>query len=497
MVLKFFNTLTRKKEIFQPLRGKVVRMYSCGLTVYNFGHIGNFRCYIFADLLRRYLEYRGYDAKHVMNFTDVGHMTQDDVADSKGQDKMEKAAEREHKTPWEIADFYIKAFLEDSRTLNLKEPEVRPKATEHIKEMQEIIKKLIENGYAYAVNGNVYFDVTKFKGYGKLSGNTINNLLAGAGGRVEENTDKKNPLDFALWINNPKHIMKWPSPWSEGYPGWHIECSAMSTKYLGDTFDIHTGGEDNMFPHHECEIAQTEGSTGKKFVNYWLHVRHLLVNGEKMSKSKGNFYTLRDLLEKGCNPMSVRYVLMSAHYRQPLDFNLDTIRAADNIISRFKEFLSRLEEADGKGGEAIKLAKKAKDGFIKAMDDDLNVSDALASIFTMMKDVNRLLDEGKVSKSEAVRIQNFIYGLDTVFGLELGKEEETEVDRANLVKLYKSVFGKEEKEVDNIISGLIEKRNGFRDKKEFKKADEIRDKLNHLGIILEDKDGKTKWKFSR
>jgi len=498
MVLQFYNTLGKKKEEFIPLRGKIVRIWTCGLTVYNFGHIGNFRSYIFADILRRYLEYKGYDVKQVMNFTDVGHMIQDDIADSRGQDKMEKAAEREHKTPWEIADFYIKAFLEDSKTLNLKEPEVRPKATEHIKEMQEIIKKLIDNGYAYVVNGNVYFEVKKFKDYGKLSGNKIENLQAGAGGRVEENSEKKNPLDFALWVNDPKHIMKWKSPWGgEGYPGWHIECSAMSTKYLGDTFDIHTGGEDNIFPHHECEIAQTEGATGKKFVNYWLHARHLLVNGEKMSKSKGNFYTVRDLLAQGYKPMQIRYALLSAHYRQPLDFSLDYLKSCGTVIQRFKDFVKRLKEANGKGTNVDELIKKSEENFEKAMNDDLNISDALKAVFDFMHEVNKKIDAKEIGGGNAQKILKAFNWFDCVLGLNISKEGNVEDLKEKIIPIYQEIARTTEvdnKTAQDMVEHMVAIRKNMREMTEYKEADKIRMKLEKIGIVLEDS-GKTKWKL--
>ncbi len=497
MPLQVFNTATRKKGEFHPLRGKVVRIYSCGLTVYDYGHIGNFRSYIFADLLRRYLEYKGYDVKQVMNFTDVGHMTQDDIADSKGQDKMEKAAEREHKTPWEIADFYIKAFLEDSKILNLKEPDVRPKATDHITEMQEIIKKLIENGYAYVVNGDVYFEVGKFKGYGKLSGNTLENLRAGAGGRIEKNPNKKNPLDFALWIQNPKHIMKWKSPWGEGYPGWHIECSAMSTKYLGETFDIHTGGEDNIFPHHECEIAQTEGATGKKFVNYWLHARHLLVNGEKMSKSKGNFYTLRGLIAKGFKPMQIRYALMSAHYRQPLDFSLEGLEAAKNSLDRLEDFLRNLKKHLGpeKNDEVSLLIKTERGNFEKYMDDDLNTPEALASLFEFVKEINKLTEKSKLGEKNIAGIKKMFSDFDKVLGLELGKEKTSEGLDKKLIELVKELTGEAVTgNAESLMRKIIKLREAYRRKKDFKKSDLIRNKLKEIGVVLEDENGTTAWK---
>ncbi|MEA3272830.1 MAG: cysteine--tRNA ligase, partial [Patescibacteria group bacterium] len=312
-MLRLYNSLTRKKENFKPLKKSAVTMYNCGPTVYDFAHIGNLRSFLFADLLRRYFEYSDYKVKQVMNITDVGHMLED--ADE-GLDKIEQAAKKAKKTPAQVADFYTKAFFDDVKKLNIKQAWKYPKATEHIKEMIKIIEKLIDKKYAYEVKGSIYFNVKKFKKYGKLSGNKLKDLMAGA--RVEKNPDKKNPYDFALWIYNPKHKMQWNSPWGKGYPGWHIECSAMAGKYLGETIDIHTGGEDNKFPHHEAEIAQSEGANGKKFARFWLHTRHLLVDGKKMSKSKKNFYTLEDLLKRGYSARAIRYLLLSSHYRDKL-----------------------------------------------------------------------------------------------------------------------------------------------------------------------------------
>src|SRR3972149_2047156 len=292
MTLKLYNTYSKKLEEFTPIEDGKVKMYNCGPTVYSHPHIGNFRSFIFADVLHRYLEYSGYKVTQVMNITDVGHLTLDDV--EAGEDKLEAAAKREKKDPYQIAEFYMNEFFELAKLLNLLPAYKYPRATEHIKEQITLAEELIKKSYAYVVGGNVYFDVTKFAKYGKLSGNTLTQLKAGA--RIEVNTEKRNPMDFALWKNDPKHIMQWDSPWGKGFPGWHLECSAMSMEYLGETIDIHTGGEDNIFPHHESEIAQSESATGKQFVRYWLHCRHLLVDGKKMSKSEGNFYSVQDIL---------------------------------------------------------------------------------------------------------------------------------------------------------------------------------------------------------
>ena len=465
-MLKLYNTLTKKKEIFRPLEKGIVTMYNCGLTVYDYAHIGNLRAFMFADILRKYLEYKGFTVKQVMNFTDVGHMFEDvDI----GEDKLEAAAKREKKDPWSIAEFYIKVFLEDSQKMNFEEPMVRPRATDHINEMVELIQKLTKNGYAYVVKGSVYFDVTKFKDYGKLSGNTIEKLKTGAGGRAEFNPDKRSQIDFALWINDPNHIMNWKSPWCErGYPGWHIECSVMAIKYLGETIDIHTGGVDNLFPHHENEIAQSEAATGKQFVRYWLHNEHLLVEGGRMAKSLGNFYTLGDLTAKGYDPNALRYLLLSTHYRQQLNFTFEGLEAAKNAVDRLITFMHRLMDADGRecGEKAKELMSEVQRRFEEAMDDDLNISVALAALFDFVREVNRLMDDDMLSEEEADEIYELMMKFDKVLGLigEVRKKE------------------KLSKEADE----LIRKREEARKAKDWKAADEIREKLKAMGIIVED-----------
>ncbi|MBS7633186.1 cysteine--tRNA ligase [Candidatus Bathyarchaeota archaeon] len=469
--------MSREKEEFKPLNDKVVTMYNCGLTVYDHATIGNLRAFTFADILRRYLEYKGFTVKQVMNFTDVGHMFHDiDV----GEDKMEAAVQREKKDPWAIAEFYIKSFMEDAGLMNFEEPMVRPRASEHIAEMIELIEKLIEKGYAYVVNGSVYFDVSKFKNYGRLSGNTVDKMKLGAGGRVDYNPDKRNQFDFALWINDPRHIMNWKSPWCEkGYPGWHIECSAMSMKYLGETIDIHTGGVDNLFPHHENEIAQSEAATGKKFVNYWLHVEHLQVEGKPMHKSLGNFYTLKDILAKGYDAKALRFLLLSTHYRQQLNFTFAGLEASRNAVDRLCNFVRRLIEADGAGcGDEVKsLIARAREGFEAAMDDDLNVGPALAALFDFVRDVNRILDENRLSREEAAGVYGLMMGFDKVLGVigDVGRKEQ---------------LPKEAEE-------LIRKREEARKAKDWKTADQIREQLKLMGIVVEDTPEGVRWRVSK
>jgi cysteinyl-tRNA synthetase len=443
-----------------------VHIYNCGPTVYDYAHIGNLRAYVFADILRRYLEYRGFMVRQVMNITDVGHMTMDEETEGRGEDKIEMKARKEKKDPWEISKFYEKAFYEDIAKLNIKRAMTYPRATEHIKEMIKTIQRLIKKGYAYEANGSVYYDITKFKDYGRLSGNTIEKLEAGK--RIDVVREKRNWFDFALWKKDPKHIMQWDSPWGRGFPGWHIECSVMSMKYLGDTLDIHTGGEDNIFPHHECEIAQAEGATGKKFVRYWLHTRHLLVNGEKMSKSKGNFYTLRDLLKKGYDPKAIRYLLLSGHYRIRLNFTEKGLRSAEETVKRLQDFVSNLRgirETRKRNPNVKKLVQKVKGNFEKAMDDDLNVALALGRVFDFVRDINRLAAEG-IGKDDARLVYDILLEFDKVLGLELEK-----------LKIEKP---------SREIEKLIKKREGFRKGKNWKEADKIRDRLRKMGYILED-----------
>ncbi len=466
-MLKLYNTLTRKKEEFKSIEEGKVRMYNCGPTVYFYAHIGNLRSFTFADTLRRYLEYNGFEVRQVMNITDVGHMTAESLDAESGEDKMEQAMKRENKDPWEIADFYTKAFLEDCRKMNFKEPFKMPKATEHIEDMIKIIKKLIENGYAYIVNGCVYYDVSKFKDYGKLSGNTVEKLKEGAGGRVECNLDKKNHFDFALWIEDPKHIMYWKSPWGvHGYPGWHVECSVMSMKYLGDSIDIHTGGEDNKFPHHECEIAQSEGATGKKFCNYWLHIKHLLVDGEKMSKSEGNFYTLKDLLEKGFSARALRFAYLSSHYRSQMNFTLEGLKQSEETVRKLTDFMDKLKEwKDGEENTRVdNIIEEAKLNFEKEMDDDLNTPGAIAAIFDFVRKINKLMDKGEISRGNSEKIYDTMTGFDQVLG----------------------VLEKEKKELPEWAKELIEKRKRLRKEKKWEKADQVRDELKKKGIVVED-----------
>ncbi|MFH1636974.1 MAG: cysteine--tRNA ligase [Candidatus Woesearchaeota archaeon] len=479
MVLHIYNSLTRKKEPFTSVREDYVRMYNCGPTVYSYVHIGNLRSFLVADLLRRFLEFKRKKVLQVMNITDVGHMFHDEDV---GEDKMEAAAKKEGKDPKEIAKFYTEKFFEDIDNVNIQHAEYYPKATDHVKEIILLIEALIKNGHVYEADDGLYYDISTFKDYGKLSGNTIEQLQAGK--RVEARESKKSPYDFALWIKDPRHIMQWESPFGKGYPGWHIECSAMSMKYLSEAFehgkfepqlfetiDIHTGGEDNKFPHHECEIAQSEGATKKQFIKYWLHVKHLIVNGEKMSKSLGNFYTLRDVLDKGHDALAVRLQLISTHYRQQLNFTFEGVTEAKQTIERFRDFMARLKDCkEGDLNPKVEgICASAASKFEEALDDDLNVSAALAAVFDLMHDINKL----ELSAKDAALAYDTMLRFDSVLGLDLEPKEE---------------------EISDEAKKLITQREDARLKKDWKRSDELRDKLKALGIEVKDTKDGVKWK---
>ncbi|GBD34803.1 Cysteine--tRNA ligase [bacterium HR35] len=406
MDLYLFNTLTRKKEKFRPLKDKIVTMYNCGPTVYERPHIGNLRAYIFADTLRRTLEYNGYKVKQIINITDVGHLTSD--ADT-GEDKIEKSAREKRKTAWEIARYFEKLFKEDIKKLNIKTPFKFPRATEHIKEMIELIKILEKKGYTYKISDGIYFDTSKFKNYGELSGLKKKQLLAGA--RVEFNPEKRNPTDFALWKFSPKDVkrqMEWPSPWGIGFPGWHIECSAMSMKYLGKTIDIHTGGIDHIDVHHTNEIAQSEAATGKKFVNYWLHVNFLRVEGEKMSKSLGNIITLEDIEKRGFHSLAYRYLVLTAHYRSEMNFTWQAMESAQNAYNLLLETISSFKLSVNLHKSASVQRSSVSKEILKIINDDLDTPRLIAKLWEVLRS-----DEDLGYK------KIFVLEADKVLGLKL------------------------------------------------------------------------------
>ncbi len=469
-MLTLYNTFSKTKEEFVSLNPGKVGIYSCGPTVYGFIHIGNIRAYLLSDTARRYLEYTGYEVRQIKNITDVGHLTDDDInqGDS-GEDKIEKAALREKKTPEEIARFYEEYFKQVEKELNIIPAHFFPRATAHVPQMIKIIESLIEKGFAYEKNGNVFFDVTKFADYGKLSGNTLESLKVGA--RLEEHPDKKNPWDFALWLKAPiEHLMKWQSPWSSGYPGWHIECSAMSTEYLGNTIDIHTGGEDNIFPHHEAEIAQTECYTGKQFVRYWLHNRHLLVDGKKMSKSKGNLYTLDDIKENGFSAMDLRLLFLSSHYRSQMEFSWQALEQAHKNIQKINDFILNLEAIATNNFVFSNIFDTSifKEKFQLAMDDDLNTPLALSNLYELISQANGEIAAEQLSSDSAKKILSLWKKMNSVFGFILQGQAE----------------------VPEEIKQLIRERQYAREGKDFQKSDDLRNIIEKKGYTVEDtKDG--------
>ncbi len=461
-MFSLYNTLTKKKEIFEPLLADQVKMYTCGPTVYDHVHIGNLRCYVMADTLRRVLETSGLTVKHVKNITDVGHLTADDIAQGdSGEDKIERKAKIEGKTIEEIVRFYTDYYHRAEIALNILPAHVEPKATLYVSQMIEFIQRLIEKNFAYEKNGNVFFDVTKFKKYGALSGNTLEKLKVGA--RLEEHPDKKNPWDFALWLKAPEgHLMHWSSPWSTGYPGWHIECSAMNLATLGSTIDIHTGGEDNIFPHHEAEIAQSECGNSAPFVRYWVHVRHLLVNREKMSKSKGNFYKLEDVLERGFSAMDLRMLYLSAHYRSQMNFTWEALAQAKVNRESLMQTYSRLKLSENQlKGTTVGLGNIAL--FEAAMNDDLNTPLALSITLKYSSQINLHLDK-----------KNYAF---------LGTH-----DLKSLEKILFDYFGLKEEaiEIPEKIKSLAEDRKDARAKKDFARSDALRDEIFQLGFVIED-----------
>jgi len=444
MEIKLYNTLTRKKEVFKPLIKGKVGIYSCGPTVYWYQHIGNLRTYIFSDILKRVLIFNDYKVKHVINVTDVGHLTSD--ADT-GEDKMEKAAKKESKSAKEIANYYLKFFQDDFKKLNILNPSIWSKATEHIKDQIELIKKLEKNRVIYKTSEGVYFNSSKFKGYEKLAKLNIKELKAGK--RIDLG-EKKHKTDFALWkfSEEPgKRQQEWKSPWGVGFPGWHIECSAMSMKYLGETFDIHTGGLDHIPVHHTNEIAQSQAATGKKFVNYWMHAGWLLFKGEKVSKSSGGLYTINDLEEQGFNALEFRYLTLTKHYKKPLNFTIKNLEKSKETLTRLKNIISGLKEDK-------EINKKYIDEFQKAINDDLNMPLAIQILWKLVRDVYA---KGKIKT---------IAKMDEVLGLDLLKEEKISVPKD--------------------IQKLIEQREAARNKKDWKLADELRNKITEKGYKVDD-----------
>jgi len=467
MPFKIFNTLTRKKQTFKPVSGRIVGLYTCGPTVYDFAHIGNMRAYIFYDLLKRYMQYKGFDVKHVMNITDV-------------DDKTIKGARQQNMPLKEFTNMFTNEFFADLDMLRIRRANIYPRATEHIQDMVEMIRKLLLRGFAYrGEDGSVYFSIAKFKKYGRLSKLKIKKLKAGARVRQDEYT-KEEAKDFALWKawTEEDGDVFWLTPIGKGRPGWHIECSVMSSKYLKN-IDMHGGGVDLIFPHHENEIAQYEAATGKKFVHYWVHCAHLYVDGKKMSKSLGNFYTLRDLLDKNADPVAFRYLCLSAHYKSQLNFTFEALEKAKNTVDKFNEFLQKVEWLKDKSNPARPnhrlhvLIKKTKENFAKYMDDDLNTPQALAAVFHLIKKVNEAIDKQQADKKTLQAVHKFLLEINQIFDIikHKGMAELTEEERA-----------------------LIEKREQLRKQKNFAEADKIRAELKERGILLEDTPQGVRWK---
>ena len=450
MDIYFYNTLTKQKELFKSIKEKEATIYSCGPTVYKDATIGNMRTYLLNDTLRRILKYNGYHLKHVMNITDVGHLVSDG---DEGEDKMIKSAREEHKSPLEIANYYTNLFLRDLERLNIETPEVICRATDHIKEMLEMVKKIMENGYAYETSTAIYFDVSKLDKYGILSGIDLNNQKAGA--RVEVDPEKRNPYDFALWIKAPEnHLMKWDSPWGPSYPGWHIECSAMSTKYLGEEFDIHTGGIDLVPTHHENEIAQNKGACGKIPAHYWIHGEYLLVDGGKMSKSLGNVYLVDDIMKKGYSPLAYRLFNFSCHYRGKLNFTWDGIESASASLSRLKEGYEK--HLNGTEEVSDEIINDLEDRFHKAINDDMNMPLALSVVWEAVR-----------YKTKSKKVADLLKKFDTVLGIKI---DETEL----------------KEEIPQEILDLAEKRKEARNNKNWSESDKLRDMIFEKGYIVKD-----------
>ena len=469
MDLKLYNTLSRNVEKFIPIEEKKVKMYTCGPTVYNYAHIGNLRTYIFEDVLKRTLKYNGYEVDHVMNITDVGHLQSDGDT---GEDKMEMGAKRENKSVLDIARFYEGEFLKDLKSLNIQVANHIPRATDHVKEMIELIEKLEKRGYTYIANNNVYFSIDKFEDYNKLANLSLEEM--NAGNRVEVDIYKKNPLDFVLWFTNSKfenHILQWDSPWGVGFPGWHVECSAMAIKYLGEYMDIHCGGIDHIPVHHTNEIAQSEGALGHKWVNYWLHGEFLILDKGKMSKSSGSFITLNSLIENNIDPLVYRYYVLQSKYRKPLVFSYDRLKDASNSFEILKNKIKLIN--DNVDNEILineNIIKEYKNRFLKYINDDLNIANG----FTLLHEV--IKSENLNNKEKKIIIDDF----DKVFGLNLNELSD---DKEKL-----------DKDFVNKINLLIKEREAARKNKDYKKSDEIRDYLLQNNIEIMDNKDNTTWK---
>ena len=484
--LKLYNYLARKKQFLRPVAKNRVGLYTCGPTVYNYAHIGNLRTYVFEDALRRTLEYVGYKVRHVMNVTDVGHLTSD--ADE-GEDKLEAGAKTQQKTVWEVAAYYTESFLEDIEALNIKRAHVLAPATKHVPAQIVLIKKLFARGYAYETPQAIYFDIVKFKRYSRLSRQPLRHQLVGARDEVVADPEKRHPYDFALWFKVvgrfAHHVMRWPSPWGQGFPGWHIECSAISMKYLGATFDIHTGGVDHIAVHHTNEIAQSEGATGRTFAQFFVEGEHLLVDGKKMAKSLGNFYTLNEVKDRGFNPLAFRYLVLASHYRSLLNFTWESLAAAGSAFKQLEDFVRRLKEEQKNSGEELQKSKttslsvrsgsnlerihrskqvrhqKFQRKFEAAILDDLNTPTALSVVWNLIRDYNK-----NPSAFDPKQVLRLLYDFDRVLGFKL---EDVKPERTPVP-----------------VRRLLEEREAYRREKQWGKADAVRRKILQMGWAVED-----------
>ncbi len=492
-MLHLYNSLTKCKEPFKSLRDREAKVYVCGPTVYHNQHIGGYRTYIIWDLLVRTLRFLDYKTTHVMNITDVGHLTDDDLLSSdSGEDKMEKAAKRENKTVWDIAKYYEEDFFQGCEWLHIKRPDHVTRATEHIEEMIAMVETLVDRGIGYVTPSGVYFDISKFPAYGELSGNTLEQLAEGASGRVEQIGDKKSPHDFALWVLGKEQSMMWDSPWGRGYPGWHIECSAMSRAKLGEHIDIHGGGMDNKFPHHECEIAQSECSFGvnKKrlpFSKYWMHTGLITVEGEKMSKSKGNFYTLHDTKEQGIHPREFRMLALSSHYRSGMDYSETVFHQVRKNLETIGRFVERLEQVSGFGEQGLgprpqvlgqeeqismefsRELNTKLGGFVEALEDDLNTPELFAQVFEMIREFNGRMDAEELNGAEAEALLGMLRTVDSVLEVMFPWEEQAEAPEG--------------------VRALAQERLEAKEAKDWEKADSLRAQVEEMGWEIEDGKG--------
>lgn len=478
-----YNSLSRKKEKFKPVHPGFVGIYVCGPTVYGHAHLGHAKSYISFDIIVRYFRYLGYKVRYIQNITDVGHILGDA---EEGEDRILRQAKIEKSEPMEIAESYTRSYFEDMDKLNLLRPDISPRASGHIPEQIDLVQTLINKGFAYEKNGNVYFDVAKYRDYGKLSGRKVEDLITGV--RIDVKDEKKNPVDFALWKKaDPEHIMQWKSPWGKGYPGWHVECSVMSTKYLGQPFDIHGGGLENIFPHHECEIAQSEAANDKPFANYWLHNNMVTIDGIKMGKSLGNSVMLKDMFEK-YSPLTVRFFVLSSHYRSSLDFSDAALDAAQKGLHKFHNSFLRVlklkSDKPGRDSEFEKIVEQFKSKFDENMSDDFNTPRAIATVFDFIRDINNWLDSD--SEKPKHTLESILIVLENTTGDVLGL----------LPKNYEDLSKAHSESMENLMKLILDVRNKLRKNKNFELADELRQKLSEMGIEIKDTPKGSTWEHN-